>query len=245
MIKIPIPPKTLMFLDKNEIEFLKAGDSTLKIINKYIEIKDDISVLDIGCGYGRLAHAFIRNKKFHGEYIGIDILPEHIKWCKANLVDLCGKRINFYCIDMKNEVYNPNGTLNIKNVNLDIAPVDLVTVINVFNHMHYEDVRNYLYKIYDLLDNKGKVYIVLFLLNDEQRKLELQNKSSLPMKYGCERFYKYYCKCSPLYAIAYEEGILIKLFNELSYKVEDISYGSWCGRKNKTSYEDIIILSKN
>ena len=244
MIKVPIPPKDLMFLDKNDADFLKAGDKMLNIINKYVKFKDDSSILDIGCGYGRLAHAFIRNKNFHGEYIGIDILPNHIEWCKSNLFDYCGKLINFYCIDMINDIYNPSGSLNVKNINLDISPMDLVDIINVFNHMYYEDIRSYLYKIYNLMDKNVKVYISLFILNDEQRKLEGENRSSLPMKYGCERFYKYYCKCKPLYAIAYEERALFNLFNEISYKVENIVYGSWCGRQNKDLYEDIIILRK-
>lgn len=50
------------------------------------EVKEDSVIVDIGCGCGRFAHHLrdyrYQESRFTGRYIGIDIDPEMLDWCR-------------------------------------------------------------------------------------------------------------------------------------------------------------------
>lgn len=71
--------------------------------------RNDLGIFDVGCGYGRVAHAFIRDDNFCGEYYGVDILQKQIQWCKDNLIAMNSKKVPFDHLDVKNERDNSNG----------------------------------------------------------------------------------------------------------------------------------------
>jgi ubiquinone/menaquinone biosynthesis C-methylase UbiE len=107
-----------------------------------------------------------------------------------------------------------------------------------------KDMENYLFEISRVLKKNGRCLITFFLLNDESLKLIKLSRSSLDFKY----FYKNYGIVNeniPEAAIAYEEKFIRKLYRKCGLNIRSIYYGSWCGRKNFLSYQDIIIAFKN
>ncbi len=50
---------------------------------------------------------------------------------------------------------------------------------------------------------------------------------------------------TPEAAICYDEDFICRLYEEYQLKItKPIRYGSWCGRSDFLSYQDIIIASK-
>jgi hypothetical protein len=49
----------------------------------------------------------------------------------------------------------------------------------------------------------------------------------------------------PEHAIAFDEEQVAALYRELGFTQEPIRYGSWCGRGDYLSYQDIVVARKN
>jgi 2-polyprenyl-3-methyl-5-hydroxy-6-metoxy-1,4-benzoquinol methylase len=67
-----------MFMEPSAEVMLRNGTILLELANKIVDIKNG-SILDVGCGYGRLAYA-LHSMDFNGSYHGIDILKNQIDW---------------------------------------------------------------------------------------------------------------------------------------------------------------------
>jgi len=108
-----------------------------------------------------------------------------------------------------------------------------------------EDVKRYTREISRVLGVGGRCLISFFLLNDESKRLMTEKKSAMdfPHEYGTYRIYN---RRVPENAIAYEESYALELISKNSLRVaEPIHYGSWCGRTNFLSYQDVIVAFKH
>ena len=88
---IPMPPEKLRFMDVSEADFIWTADSLIQQLVDYARLKPDHSILDVGCGYGRLAHALLRHGH-RGRYVGFDVIEPHIAWCNTELVPASDSR---------------------------------------------------------------------------------------------------------------------------------------------------------
>jgi len=77
--------------------FIKAG-----------KLHDDYTVLEIGCGTGRLAIPFTRYLSKRGKYYGLDIIPDAINYCQTH-ISRRFPNFHFVLSDVKNSMYNPGG----------------------------------------------------------------------------------------------------------------------------------------
>ena len=83
-----------------------------------------------------------------------------------------------------------------------------------------------------------------FLLNAESVKLIEAKQSSLDFKYKFKGYITI-SKIAPESAVAYNEYFIKKLYAKYALTMgEPIHYGSWCGRKEYLSYQDIILAVK-
>lgn len=49
----------------------------------------------------------------------------------------------------------------------------------------------------------------------------------------------------PEAAIAFDESWVMNLYEELGLRIMRLDYGSWCGRKNFLSYQDLVPALKD
>src|SRR3954447_19991659 len=101
-VEVPVPPAELRFMDKTEEGFLAIGESIAADLRELCGLRPDDAIVDIGCGYGRVAHALLRSGGFAGPYLGLDILARHIAWCRAHLSPVSGGRFRFEHLDIRN-----------------------------------------------------------------------------------------------------------------------------------------------
>jgi len=85
--------------------------------------------------------------------------------------------------------------------------------------------------------------ITFFLLNPESLKLIESGKSTQAFTYGFG-LYKAVQKNNPEAAIAYEEGYIHDCHKKNGLNIQAVHYGSWCGRGEYLSYQDIVIAQK-
>ncbi|HWT91255.1 MAG TPA: class I SAM-dependent methyltransferase, partial [Solirubrobacterales bacterium] len=179
---LPLPPAAMRFMGESDERFLRTGDESVAELREVVGLGDEESLLDVGCGYGRLAHALLRDEAFAGTYLGLDILPAPVAWCEEELAPRSGGRFSFRQIDVANERYRPDGGTPPEQAELGVEPCafDVVALISVFTHLDPPAVERYLHEIAAALAPGGRAFISAFLLNPSWRELEAAGRSPIP-----------------------------------------------------------------
>src|SRR5207244_3171843 len=124
------------------------------------------SVLDVGCGVGRMAYVLSHYLGSGGRYEGLEPVSRWVRWNRAAL----GARFpNFHFRELPicNPVYNRTGTLKPNRVRLPYADsaFDVAFAMSVFQHNRAAVVRHYLGEIARVLGPGGRFVITCFLLD--------------------------------------------------------------------------------
>jgi SAM-dependent methyltransferase len=240
-----LPPRRLRVRVGNWKDFKTIGEEFLKYFIELGGLKPTESVLDVGCGIGRMAIPLTRYLDKKGNYEGFDVLAEGIRWATTHITPKF-PNFHFQHFDLYNQRYNPNGKLR---SNEFVFPYendsfDFVFLISIFTHMLPEDLENYLSEISRVLKTDGRCLITFFLLNSVSKKLIEANLSHSDFRYKKD-CYRIVDKNHPERAIAYDENFVRMLYKKHSLTlVEPIHYGSWSGRTDHLSFQDIIIANK-
>lgn len=203
-------------------------------------------VLDVGCGCGRMAVPMIPFLQGPGEYWGFDIVPAAIAWCRTHITAR-HPRFHFDQADIFNKVYNPKGKAFSSEYRFPYEDnfFDFTILTSVFTHMLAADMEHYLAEIVRTLKPGGRCMISYFLLNSEARALMAAGKSNPTFEHpwpGCVISNQKY----PEAAVAYDEQSIRELLVKHGLSlVEPVHYGSWPGRKNFLSYQDILLAIKS
>ncbi|HEU0264226.1 MAG TPA: methyltransferase domain-containing protein, partial [Geobacterales bacterium] len=242
---IPIPPDRLRFMNETPEQYLSIGDLLVKDLTNLAGLKKNSRILDIGSGYGRLAHSMMRSSGFQGQYIGLEILKLHSQWCRDQLGTL-DPHFRFVHLDLRNDRYNPGGKLKASEVVFPQgdASQDVICLTSVFTHMYEEEIRHYLTEIHRLLAPGGRCYATFFLLNAESLDLMEAGKSTIAMKLVLNDHCRYLNPDDPLHAIGYDELWLQQLVESCGLKTETVAHGAWCGRKTDNIYQDVLVLKR-
>ena len=162
-----IPPMRLRFVGRGN--FTATGCEFLRYFTEYGGMKPDNSVLDVGCGIGRMAIPMTKYLK-EGRYRGFDIVETGINRCRENITP---KHPNFEFphADIYNKAYNPNGAGRAADFGFpcDDSSFDFAFATSVFTHMPREDTEHYLTEIGRALKPGGSLLSTWFLLNDSSR----------------------------------------------------------------------------
>jgi ubiquinone/menaquinone biosynthesis C-methylase UbiE len=240
------PPTRLMFVGTRDITvFKKNGEEHLRYFIELGELKPDEKVLDVGCGIGRKAVPLTRYLNNIGEYEGFDIVKEGIDWCNQKISKKY-PNFQFQLADMFNSQYNPQGRFKAYEYRFPYEDgyFDFVFLTSVFTHMLPEDVENYFSEITRVLKKDGRCFITFFLGNDASLELLNGNKSSLDFKYRKDKYLTVNTNI-PEIAVCYDEPFILDLYEKYGLNIKTpIHYGSWCGRTDSLSYQDIIIATK-
>jgi hypothetical protein len=109
--------------------------------------------------------------------------------------------------------------------------------------MRPAEVSNYLREVARLLKANGRCLGTFFLLNEEQAALAQEGANTLPFDYG-EGVWRYRYERSPESAVAYDENFVMQLLEQHGLALHESRYGSWSGRKDGLSYQDLLLIQK-
>jgi len=203
-------------------------------------------ILDIGSGIGRMAIPFMTFLSEGGTYDGFDIDKRGVDWCQKNL----SKRrpnFRFEYVDLFNKYYNKNGQLISSEFMFPYEgrSFDFVFATSVFTHMLTPDVLHYFEEISRVLKPNGKAMVTFFVIDALAQKAidEKRATAYLKYKYNENSFYSH--RNVPEAEIGFQSSWIEKSAAIKGLRIEKILYGSWSGRPNPFSYQDILILRKN
>lgn len=237
------PPKGEIFVGGGDFE--EIGEEFLRYFIELGELKSNERVLDVGCGIGRMAIPLTEYLDEEGSYEGFDIVAKGINWCREKITPKY-PNFHFQSVDVLNKNYNPYGKHKASEhkFSYEYKSFDFIFLTSLFTHMLPQDMKNYFYEVTRVLKTSGRCLITFFLLNTESKKLVDENLSTLDFKYNAEG-YRTINKNTPESAVAYNGELIRRLYEKYGLNIaEPIHYGSWCGREDFLSYQDIVIAVK-
>jgi SAM-dependent methyltransferase len=225
--------------------FDAIGNTFLRYFIELGGLQPEESVLDVGCGLGRMAIPLTGHLSERGRYRGIDIGREAIASCQRNIT---GKHphFQFEVADVYNQAYNPRGAHKASEYQFPYpdGTFDFVYLVSVFTHMLPLEVRNYTAEVARVLKPGGRCLITYFLLNPQSRELIDAGRSSFgfPHQHG---EYWVMNERVPEEAVAYEESFIREVYAQIGLSIDEpIRYGCWCGREEFLDFQDILIARK-
>lgn len=123
-------------------------------------LTSDSSLLDLGCGPGRIAIGILDRVGEIQKYRGVDVGERYIRWAQHHIT-FEHPNFQFRHLNLKNAHYNPGGEEIEANVSFPFADgeFDIVCLFSVFTHMLTEDVRRYLRELRRMLHPSGKILL--------------------------------------------------------------------------------------
>jgi SAM-dependent methyltransferase len=125
------------------------------------------SVLDFGCGCGRVARQLILQEPPPERYVGLDLHPEMVSWCQQNLQPVA-PAFTFLHHDVSDPLVNPGeGKPEVLALPVPDASVTLFEALSVFTHILERDISFYLGEMARVLRVDG-IANASFLLFEKQ-----------------------------------------------------------------------------
>ncbi len=239
-----LPPWSLRAMVGFPADFEVTGAEFLAYLKLLCGLESRHHVLDIGCGCGMMALQMRDYLSDEGHYLGMDIDPAAIEWCQAHIA-AHDERFDFCHVDLGNLRYNPQGALSDASFRFDVpdANLDVILLKSVFTHMKPEGVRNYLHEIGRLLKPGGHCLATFFLLNPDQAALAERGKNALAFEHGAEQW-RFVDPALPERAVAYREDDVLEMLQRSGLTLAAAPYyGTWTGRLNGLSFQDILLLT--
>lgn len=237
------PPRRIWF--EGSEQFHAIGREFFGYFKELGGLKPGEHVLDVGCGAGRMAIPLMEYLGPQGSYDGFDIVPDGTAWCREAITSRA-PNFRFAHSDIYNKSYNPAGKVKASEYRFPYpdATFDFVFLTSVFTHLLPPDLEHYLSEIHRVMKPGGRCLITYFLLTDESRRLLDAGKGTLaflPETNG----YRVVSLEEPESAIAFDQAYIESLYKKLGFReVGPARYGSWCGRAEHLSYQDILVAAK-
>jgi SAM-dependent methyltransferase len=196
------------------------------------ELQPGDSIIDIGSGAGRLAYGL--HEWFGGRYVGVDVMPALVEFCKKRF-----PRFEFHHLDVYSPFYNPHGSKDpdAGRVPLPDQTFDLAVLLSVYTHLLPDTFRRVTADVARLLKPGGRCLATFFLLDDKTERSHFQFAHERPE-----------CRIenadAPEHAVAYTRRFVDDAFQAAGFKVKSARRGSWTGAPG-LSFQDQLLFVKD
>lgn len=234
-IKTPrVPARRDIFVGGGD--FAAVGEKFFGSLKEH-GLKPDMKVLDVGCGQGRIARPLVDYLVEPGRYDGMDIVASGIRWCQKNYADV--PHFTFHHANILNKTYNPNGDTLASEFRFpfDDDTFDFVFLSSVFTHMHTADVRQYLTEI-TRVTKPGGVHLITWFITNQTTESAMEPLQDF--LYELDEVSKTTVRSNPEEAIAFDEGFVMSLYEEVGLTVETFEPGRWSGLTQSRFVQDFI-----
>lgn len=229
-----IPPKGLTFIGGGD--FVKTGNRLFSRLVDYCDLKPNSSVLDIGCGIGRLALPLTSYLNSMGSYIGFDVVKFGVIWCSKNITKAY-PNFTFEWVNLANDLYKKQGK-NASGYSFPYAThsFDLVFAFSVFTHMQPNEVQQYLIESFRVLKPGGKAYFTFFVQNNKP----LPKNFTFPIKHSGFALMSEKVKSAN---VLYEHNFLCNMIKDAGFEIKTVNPGKW-NNDDGVDFQDAFVLIK-
>lgn len=161
-----VPDPALMRTEGIEVleEWFRWGEEWSMFLRLYGRLGPASSVMEVGCGLGRIAFA-LRHLVRDGSYVGFDIIKRKIQFLQRFTARYPNFR--FAHADLHNTEYNPRGRLDPARFRFPYSDssFDVVYAASVLTHLLPDRAAHYLHEMRRVLVPGGRAVISVFVLD--------------------------------------------------------------------------------
>jgi SAM-dependent methyltransferase len=152
---------------RDDSYFLQSARAEAARLAARCGLTADSSLLDVGCGFGRLAIGILDQVGDIRAYHGLDVSAPAIAWCNRHIAR-SHPSFRFTRLDLRNERYNPGGAAITGGYQwpLDSGSFGIAYAYSVFSHMELPDIERYLAELRRVLTPNGCAFVTLFVAAD-------------------------------------------------------------------------------
>ena len=240
---LPLPPADLRFMGDTDESLVPFGNSLAAFLVEY-GLTERSSVLDVGCGYGRLAFGLLCSTDFRGDYLGFDILKKHIGWCQATITPVFPK-VRFAHLNVRNDRYNPRGKIEPEAATFPARSraFDQCALFSVFTHMYRSNIERYLGEIRRVLRPGGSAVTTWFSFNEARLPAVVADDCVYPMVHELDTTTRYANAEDPLFAICHHESAIREMAAAAGLELVSFERGRWAGGEGRW-LQDIAVLRR-
>ncbi|MFL5295972.1 MAG: class I SAM-dependent methyltransferase [Phenylobacterium sp.] len=243
--KLPPLPLIQTIGSHDLAHFRDNGSRFFREIASRLLLTEASTVLDLGCGCGRMAIPFV-NFLTEGRFYGCDVWPEGIAWCEENLTSrgnasfhLQPAANNYYFTDFEASKKN-----DFKLEWLEDGVLDASYAISVFTHLIREDAQSYLSEIARGTKVGGLGYFTFFVIDKyfaayRDRTGNHAALSESKTDPGC--FYAY---SGQDFFGGFTMDALQEMLAEAGWAIIGFELGSWAAKPGAINYQDTFIVER-
>lgn len=223
----------------------KVGPRWFDMLTRIAGLKPGDSVLDVGCGLGRIAAPLM--KYLTGRYEGFDIDARAVGWCTENITPRA-PNFRFRAAQVHNNRYNPEGKAAAETFTFpyEDESFDVAFLASVFTHLLTKPVANYVKELRRVLKPGGRCVASYFLLNEGSERAIAAKTVPANRRFrirmdGC----RVQRAAVPESAVAHYEATIRALYEENGLRIFDIRYGRWWGHLDAPNGQDVVFAVKS
>ncbi len=236
------PPRGMIFTGSGD--FVKSGKALMDLCVQHTELKPDGTILDVGCGIGRLAVPLTNYLTNKGRYEGFDVVEDGINWCKKNISNKY-PNFTFTYTPLRNDLYNLDTSILAQTFQFPYPEntFDAVVLTSVFTHMQYPEVQHYLKEIKRVLKPNGACLATFFVM-DENTAQQIKGKANvMQFEHEYDTYYLHDAKVKDA-NIAFKEPALQRMAQEAGLQISLFNRGWWRGttKENSLNFQDVVVF---
>ena len=238
-----LPPLAMVQLigSHDHAHFKSVGTELFRELAQRLRIDPAATVLDLGCGCGRMAIPFIRLLS-EGRFHGADAWADGIAWCNDRLTGAGNADFhvnavvnNYYFDDLDRAAHNDCGLPWIGD-----ATVDAAYAISLFTHLTRADAAAYLKEIGRVLKEDGVAYLTFFVID----KFFWRHRERTGMHAAIEErepgWFQGY-RGQDFFG-GFTMTLLASLLEAAKLRIIGYELGSWADKPGSRTYQDTLIV---
>lgn len=222
--------------------FLQSGDQMVAEIIDLCAIRPATSVLEVGCGCGRLSRPLADYLTPPGSYDGVDVSAEMIDWCQRHLRS---PNFRFARVDVRSPDQNPGGSIEAAALSFPYGDCtfDVAIVSSVFTHLLPGEIERYVWELARVLKTAGRCFITAFLIDEGAEAAVATGTTIFDFQHPvgpCLTFDREH----PEAGIACRKPWLLGLLDRAGFEINTIRNGTWRIVRSYKITQDYLVTTK-